>query len=86
MDPSTQNEVKENADQTMNDHALQSEERATDLALSNSLILAPRHELLRTEPVLKQRDNAFDSRTCISEVVRWSTHSIQEQTLKQRHS
>jgi len=58
MDPSTQNEVKEKADQTMNDHALQSEERATDLALSNSLILAPRHELLRTEPVLKQRDNA----------------------------
>jgi hypothetical protein len=64
MNPSPKDEVKgaihlvckgsENAERAKNDLALESEERAQDLAISNSLILAPRHELLRTEAGLKR--------------------------------
>jgi hypothetical protein len=51
MNPSVKDESSNHA---VNDAALESEERAANLAISNSLILAPRHELLRTEAGLKR--------------------------------
>ena len=41
--------ASENPKQAANDPTLDPEERAQDLAISNSLILAPRHELMRME-------------------------------------
>jgi hypothetical protein len=51
MNPSAKDE---NPNHAAIDAALESEERAENLAISNSLILAPRHELLRTEAGLKR--------------------------------
>ena len=56
----SQSAKDENPKQATNDPALESEERAQDLAISNSLILAPRHELLRTEAGL-EREAAEES-------------------------
>ena len=50
----SQSAKDENPKQATNDPALEPEERAQDLAISNSLILAPRHELLRTEAGLER--------------------------------
>jgi hypothetical protein len=51
----SQSAKDENPNQATNDPTLESEERAQDLAISNSLILAPRHELLRTEAELERK-------------------------------
>jgi hypothetical protein len=51
MNPSAKDE---NPNQAANDPALEAEERAQDLAISNSLVLAPRHELLRAEAGIKR--------------------------------
>jgi hypothetical protein len=51
----SQSAKDENPNQATNDPTLESEERAQDLAISNSLILAPRHELLRMELELERK-------------------------------
>ena len=57
-DESTIHEVigkgREKADQATNEPALAAEGKAEDLALSNSLFLASRYELLKTEAELKR--------------------------------
>ena len=49
-----QGNVNEKESQAPNNDELESEVKAVDLAISNSLFLAPRKELLRTEAELKR--------------------------------
>jgi hypothetical protein len=52
--PQAKGDAKERADQAPDDPALESEGKAEDLAISTSLFLAPRQELLKVEEELKQ--------------------------------
>jgi len=52
--PEARSDAKERADQASNDPVLETEGKAEDLAISTSLFLAPRGELLKVEAELKR--------------------------------
>jgi hypothetical protein len=62
--PEARSDAKERADQASTDPALESEGKAEDLAISTSLFLAPRRELLKVEADLKtEKEDAEQKKT-----------------------
>jgi hypothetical protein len=60
--PEAEDGAKKRADQATNDPALEAESKAEELAISTSLFLAPRQELLKIEAELKQQKEGTEQK------------------------